>query len=89
MPSPSTETASVSEKKVRSTSGEDGKAIFSARHGGAKVALAGEVGKLPQGVVMHVSREYAQEKLERVGEGKADSLSSCGWRRRTSWSWCG
>ena len=41
MPSPSTETDAVCEKKVRSTSGEDGKAIFSARHSGAKVALAG------------------------------------------------
>lgn len=39
--------------------------IFSARHGGAKVALAGEVEKLPQGVVMHVLQENAHEKLER------------------------
>lgn len=89
MPSPSTETDAVSERNVRSASGDDGKTRFSARHGGVKVALAGDVGKLPHGVVMHVSREYVHEKLERVGEGKADSLSSCGWRRRTSWSWCG
>ena len=82
--SPSTETDAISEKNVRSTSADEGRATFSGRQAVAKVALAGEVGKLPQGVVMHVSREYVHEKLERVGEGKAESLSSCGGWRCTS-----
>ena len=85
--SPSTETDAVSEKYIRSTSGDEGRATFSGRQAVAKVALAVDAGKLPQGVVMHVSREYVHEKLERVGEGKAESLSFCGGWRRTSWSW--
>ena len=78
------ETNAVSEKNVHSTSGDKGRATFSGKQAVAKVALAGEAGKLPQGVVVHVSREYVHEKLERVGKGKAESLSSCGGWRHTS-----
>ena len=88
MPSPSTETDAVCEKKVRSTSGEDGKAIFSARHGGAKVALAGGWEAATRSGNACVARVHARE-VGKGWQGRADSLSSCGWRRCTSWSWCG
>ena len=64
MPSPSLDF----QENVRSTSGDEGKTTFSGRPAVAKVALAGDAGKLAHRVVMQVSREYAHEKLEKVVE---------------------
>ena len=49
------------------TSGDEGRATSSRRQAIMKVALAGDAGKLPQGVVMHVLREYVHKRLGRVG----------------------
>lgn len=44
---------------------------------GEKMTLVGEAGELAQGVVKDVSREWAHEKLENVGDvWGAESLSS-------------
>lgn len=85
---PSAQADAVSEDGC-STSEDATRAAFSGRQHAPKVTLAGDAGKLALGVVMEVSRENAHEKLERVGEGNTESLSSCGAKRRTSCSWCG
>jgi hypothetical protein len=58
-----------------SASGDVGNAMFSGEHV-AKVALAGDVGKLVQGLVRAVSRDGVHEKLEYVGDGYPESRSS-------------
>lgn len=66
-----------------SGSGDAGNAIFSGKHG-AKVALAGDVGKLVQGLVRAVSRDGVHEKLENVGDGYPESRSSWTGERKES-----
>lgn len=88
VPSPSAEAGGVSENDC-SISEDAGKLAFSGRQQAPKVTLAGDAGKLVFGVVIDVSRENAYEKLDRVGEGNTESLSSCGAKRWASCSWCG
>lgn len=84
VPSPSAEAAWVSESGC-SISEDAGKLAFSVRQPAPKVMLAGDAGKLAFGVVIDVSRENAHEKLDKVGEGNTESLSSCGAKR---WASC-
>ena len=71
-----------------SKSGDAGNAMFSGGHG-AKVALAGDVGKLAEGLVRAVSRDAVHEKLEKVGDGYPESRSSwIGDRKESSCSSC-
>lgn len=72
---PRSSESGASGKRKRSTSGDAGSAIFSGEQG-AKFALAGDAGKLVQGLVSAVSREAAYEKLESVGDGYPESRSS-------------
>lgn len=70
-----------------SASGDAGNTVFSGKHG-AKVALAGDVGRLVYGLVRAVSRDAVHEKLENVGDGYAESRSSWKGERRDSSSSC-
>ena len=66
-----------------SASGDAGNTMFSGKHG-AKVALAGDVGRLVDGLVSAVSRDAVHEKLENVGDGYPESRSSWTGERRDS-----